>query len=291
MSKRGKTVCLSPSFFVFLRASHAAEHCLSTGAFPFIYRHFRALGILAALVLLTACSQKSPPPTSRDVTLVTEDEYHIAATLYPVSADHPPGLILVHGYGGNRHDWTAFAKRGQRAGYMSIAIDLRGHGASAHQAGKSIDYHEFTKKDWMDTLHDIDAARKELIKEGADPDNLAAVGASLGANLVLHYALHHDDIQAVVMVSPGLDYHGIQTEKAIQAYGKRPVMFVYATGDTYAASSAQRLKALATGYAELREYQGAARGTDIFDRSLNANEQIFTWLKPIIGPNRGGDKP
>jgi hypothetical protein len=44
------------------------------------------------------------------------------------------------------------------------------------------------------------------------------------------------------------------------------------------------MKAEAIGHCEIREYDGAAHGTDVFDSAPLSIEQIVLWLKPIIGP-------
>ena len=88
----------------------------------------------------------------------------------------------------------------------------------------------------------------------------------------------------MVLLSPGLDYHGVSTEDAIQAYGKRPMLLMTASGDAYSAQSCAKLKPLAAGHCELREYDGAAHGTDLFDAHETCTGQVFLWLSAIIGP-------
>ncbi|MFC7447718.1 alpha/beta fold hydrolase [Rhodococcus daqingensis] len=46
--------------------------------------------------------------------------------------DDPVPVILVHGMGGDSHTWDRFAKNLVGRGRRVIAIDLRGHGRSAH---------------------------------------------------------------------------------------------------------------------------------------------------------------
>jgi pimeloyl-ACP methyl ester carboxylesterase len=222
------------------------------------------------------------PP--QDFFLSTADGVQLTATLYPVRAPNPPGLVLVHMLGSNRGAWQPFALRAQQLGYLCIAFDLRGHGQSVTRNGETISYRAFDTDAWLAALYDIDAARQALIEHGTNPDNLAVIGADIGANLALHYALQREDVPAVVLVSPGLDYKGIKTETQITEYGKRPVLLVTSEGDTYSASSCRALKRLAPGLCEIREYPGAAHGAAIFDASATALEEVFLWLRPIIGP-------
>jgi len=243
--------------------------------------------VFVALLLAVSCgrrSQDAAVPSPSDTTLTTSDGYRIASTLYLAKASHPAGLILVHMLGSDRSQWEAFARRAQNEGYTSLAIDLRGHGESVSPNGDSVSYKSFETEDWLGALQDIDAAKAALLQHGADPENLAVVGASIGANLALRYAIDHPDIQAVVMLSPGLDYYGIQTEPDIRAYSKRPSLMLTTTGDSYSATSCKTLKALSPGFCELREYDGSAHGTDILDAEPLSVDQIFLWLSHIVGP-------
>ncbi|MBX7257695.1 MAG: alpha/beta hydrolase [Candidatus Hydrogenedentes bacterium] len=252
--------------------------------------------VMVLTLLAAACGGRTQnatlPPPSNEI-LTTSDGYRIAATLYPAEKPGSPGLVLVHMLGADRSIWEGFARRAQREGYSSLAIDLRGHGDSRGPGDTDLSYKSFDTGEWLKALQDIDAAKSALLKRGNDPENIAIVGASIGANLALRYAVEHADIQAVVMLSPGLDYHGIEIEPDMVAYGKRPSLMLTSTGDSYSASSCSTLKALAPGFCELREYGGAAHGTDILDAEPASVDQVFLWLTHIIGPqaaasNRAG---
>lgn len=186
--------------------------------------------------------------------------------------------------GSNRAAWESFAVRAQRAGYLCLAFDARGHGESTGPDGKRLSYRSFDTGDWLAMRNDIAAAHKLLIENAADPASVAIVGASIGANLSLLYSLDHRDIAAIVMVSPGLDYKGVETGKAITDLGKRPVLLVTSQGDSYSAESCATLKRAASGLCELREYAGSAHGANLLDGAPNAAEDILLWLRPIIGP-------
>ena len=100
--------------------------------------------ILAIAVLLTGLSAcgDSPAPTAsankRDLTFASADGVALHATLYAPEkpAKNPPGLVLVHMVGSNRSAWESFATRAQRAGYLCLAFDARGHGESTGQGGQ-----------------------------------------------------------------------------------------------------------------------------------------------------------
>lgn len=251
-------------------------------------------GALAAVVVLAALACGKPeraPATaaSEEHVLTTKDGLAISATLYTVPKPAPPALILVHMLGSDRHSWAAFASRAEKAGYLCAAIDLRGHGDRVGEGGRTRSYRTFTQDDWYAALNDIAAAKDLLLRKGADPENLAVVGASIGANLALNYAVEDPAIQAIVLISPGLDYHGIATEPAMRSYVKRPSLLVTAEGDAYAAASAQTLKRIAPAFCELREYPGAAHGTNLINASDEVVDQILYWLDTMIGAQHRAD--
>ena len=245
----------------------------------------RILPLILPLIIL-ACRGPSPQDGSlhEDLVLKSSDGVSLGATVYPVKEPNPPGLVLVHMLGADRRTWGPFAERAQRSGYMCVAVDLRGHGDSRIIGGQRVSYKDFAAQDWLATLKDIEAARRALIERGVNPKNVALVGASIGANLVLNYAVDQNDVPAIVLVSPGLDYKGVKTDTQIAAYGKRPCLLVTSEGDSYAASSCATLKKAASGLCELREYTGSAHGTNIFDASQTAIDEVLLWLKPILKP-------
>ena len=243
---------------------------------------------LLLLVIAAGCGKRPPsgPPAPETITFDSADGVQLGGTLYATSKPNPPGLVLVHMLGSDRDSWRPFAVRAQRAGFMCLALDLRGHGDSTRRKGPRLTYRSFDHNDWLATLRDIDAAKRLLLDRGVDPGNLALIGASIGANLVLHYGLDHTDIQAVVMISPGLDYKGVTTQSEIVEFNTRPVLLMTSKDDSYSAASAATLKRLAPGFCELREYNGAAHGTDLFATVPSVTNQILLWLRPIVGPKR-----
>ena len=249
-----------------------------------------ALATVAVVLCACGAPRDTPPENTRDIAFATSDGVEIAATVYPVDAPKPPGLVLLHMLGADRREWEPFALRAQRAGYLCLAFDIRGHGDSRARGDESLSYRQFNTADWRAAVEDVGAAKRALLEQGADPDNLALVGASIGANLALAYAVGHEDIPAVVLVSPGLGYKGVKTEEAIVAYGRRPVLLMTSKGDSYSAMSCTTLKRAAPGLCELREYKGATHGTALFDVSVTAIQQVFLWLKPIIGPQEEDDR-
>lgn len=217
----------------------------------------------------------------RTITFTGASGANVHATIYSPPAKSGPGLILLHQAGSSRESWTAFAQMARADGYFSIAIDLRGHGASASNGDANPS--TFTADDWLAILGDIPAAKAELVKAGADPKQIALVGASMGANLAMRYAPTDPQIQAIVLLSPGEEYNGVAIVNTVQSYQSRPILLMAAQRDGYAARSAKKLDDLAQEYTELRLYPGAAHGTDLLAEVPVAGEQVLMWLDHILG--------
>ncbi len=250
-----------------------------------VLRAVHAAARVFVIVLLAGCGGSSAPLAAgeRRLALQTEDGLQVAATLYPVPAAQPPGLILAHRYGADAVSWRSFALAAQQEGYQVIAVDLRGHGSSTQRGEGRLDYRDVSGVEWLAAVADLRAARDALLAAGTDPENLAVLGEGLGANLALRYMRIDPVIQAAVMVSPVLDEYGFDSEADVRALRARPVLLVAAENDGPAAGAATALKQTAPGFSELRLYPGAASGTDVLAASEAAQVQVLGWLQAIIG--------
>jgi dienelactone hydrolase len=239
---------------------------------------------LLGVCAFTGCSRLPEQENSTPLTLTTSDGYELAATFRPAEGTLPAGVVLVHMLGSDRHAWQPFAQRLQRAGVASIAFDVRGHGDSRDQPQGRVSFQSFATAEWMAALNDIDAAVNALREHGVDPQRIAVIGASIGANLSLNYAADHPDVAAAVLLSPGLEYRGVETQRALQRYVPRPLLLMASEGDAYAAQTCTTLAGEADEtFVELRMFPGSAHGTDLLAVSDAAAPQIMQWLELTLG--------
>lgn len=244
-----------------------------------------ALGTIP--VLLGACGRQAPLPDPAPRQFTTEDGVALQGTLYrPAPATGlPPGLLLVHGPGATAAAWAPFAERARQQGYLVLAYDMRGHGASTQRGTEVLSYKNFTDEDWRAAQRDLPAAKDDLLLAGADPKNLAVLGEGFGASLALLFATVDPAMQAAVLISPVQDEKGIGPVALMATIQDLPVLLVSADGDSYSAASAARLRQAAPGYCEMRSYPGSAHGTDLLITATEAIGQVLLWLKAIIGPH------
>ncbi len=221
------------------------------------------------------------------VSFLTDDGVLIVGTYYSLSSSHqtsPKAVILLHMLGRNRDDWDTFASTlsNRSNGFAVLTIDLRGHGESINKEGKTISFQSFTSADFNKMVLDVKAAKDFLVtQKNILPNNIAIVGASIGANIGLKYAASDPSINEVVLLSPGLDYRGVTTSDSIKQY-TNPIYIATAGRDPIAGNDPQTLCNIVNCGNHLMVYQDSnSHGTDMFsDSSLNPplDNLIISWL-------------
>ncbi|GAB4440893.1 MAG: hypothetical protein Kow00120_09180 [Anaerolineae bacterium] len=188
--------------------------------------------------------------------------------LYYPQPEASPGVLLLHMLGRTKEDWENIAGAMQAAGFVVLAMDLRGHG----DTGGEVDW----SRARQDTLTML-AYLREL--PNVDPARVGIVGASIGANLALNGCADDPACRAAVLLSPGLDYRGVTTEDAIAALGAKPLLLVASEDDAYAVQTVRTLDGLAQGERQLQVYQNAGHGTGMFNVELGLTDLIIGWLQ------------
>ncbi len=190
----------------------------------------------------------------KDITLKTEDNIDIKATHY---SGKSVGVILLHMLPSDRHEWKQFAARLNKLGYDVIAIDYR------WQTDKNAVY--------KDAVMDVKAARDYLKK-----DSIFIIGSSIGANLALNYAMADESVAGIVLLSPGEDYRGVKTFDAMKRYN-RAVLIVASRDDVQSFGASKQLYNLSRGEKEIKLYEDAGHGTNMFSKPDLA-DSIIDWM-------------
>jgi alpha-beta hydrolase superfamily lysophospholipase len=172
---------------------------------------------------------------------------------------------------GDRSSWEDFAIQLMDAGYAVLAVDMRGHGDTGGEV------------DWDLAENDLQMVWSYL---GAIPDiendRMGLLGASIGANMALVIAADNSDAKTVVLLSPGLNYAGVEIREPLLTYGERPLLIAASHEDTYAADSSQKLEEIALGENKLVLYQGAGHGIHMFEREPGLSDLIIDWLDSYL---------
>ena len=164
----------------------------------------------------------------------------------------------------------------------------RRHGESiSTQDGNAISYQSFTEGDFNKMALDVKAAKQFLIEnKNANPNRMAIIGASIGANIALNHAASDPNaIKTVILISPGLNYKGISTLDAITKYNN-PIYIAATEGDSESAKDSQMLCDKINCGSHLKIYEGSSEhGTNmLMDQSLNPplQDSIMSWLSSSL---------
>jgi len=221
-----------------------------------------------------------------DVTWTTPDGVKMAGLLHKPALPSHYTWVLLHGLGSNKEEWDTFARRLGIQGQGVFIYDLRGHGASNQTVqGETISYHSWQTGGpgtaWEAMPGDLAGAVEMVHKRYQIPYNRIAVGgASLGANVALIYASQSSKVPALILLSPGLSYAGIESEPALKRFGRRPLFMAASPDDRYAYSSVIQLAQWRKDPdCFLAEGPGAMHGVNMFQGSFT--QQLLDWMNKV----------
>ena len=115
-----------------------------------------------------------------------------------------PGILLLPAWLGIDKASKDIAENLSKLGYNVFIADIYGEGnypKNTTEAGKQAGYY---KKNYEVYQKRINAALQELIKSGANPDNIVAIGYCFGGTGVLEAARGHLNLKGVVSFHGGL---------------------------------------------------------------------------------------
>ena len=129
----------------------------------------------------------------QDVTIATENGKSLHGWFIPAStAGRAPGVVILHGWGGNAETMLPLARPLHNAGFATLLFDARCHGLS--------DDDSFTSMPRF--AEDLEHAIKWLSRcDDIDPLRVMIIGHSVGAGAALLAASRSRDIAAVVSLA------------------------------------------------------------------------------------------
>lgn len=152
------------------------------------------------------------------------------------SATHPVA-ILIHMYPADRTSWTPLVPRLHDAGFAVLAYDIRGKGGSSGGADSKLarQYADRDESLFADAWKDCEAAKKWLTgRPECDTTRVACIGASIGCSISIQYGAKDKDVKAVVCLSPGTNYFGVDSLSHIKKLMPRDALLIAPEGE-YAA--------------------------------------------------------
>ena len=230
---------------------------------------FIQLFILLALFSFGLAMTARSQPELDTITLQTADDVTLAGDLYPSSDQSAPLIIALHMLGSDRSAYETVIPDLRDAGYAVLNVDMRGHGDSGGVQDWDLAIDDVQR--WIDWL----AANEHISERG-----LIIMGASIGANVALIGCAASDVCRGAIALSPGLDYRGVQPERAlVEGLAERSALLVAAHDDSYSAATVRQLFMNAKGDVTARLFRGRAHGTRLFDSDYDSiSRLILSWL-------------
>lgn len=228
-----------------------------------------ARALAAAALVLGAAARLDAAET---VTLRAADGTALSA-VWRASMEQRPAILLLHMLTRSHAEWDATAEALNVSGFGVLALDLRGHGASAGSAGDGLGPMQQDVQaalDWLKARPDVSGSR------------IGILGASLGAALAVLGAAADPAVRSVALLSPASEYRGLRCEASMRRFAERSgaLMLVAATGDPYALRTAHHFEAMGSGLRDLRVIDGTnAHGTTLLAERPDLIVSLVDWFR------------
>lgn len=238
-------------------------------------------------------------PVTSEMSLQTPDGFTLKGTFTkPESKGRVPVVILAHEFGSQRSAWEPLVQQLQQRGLATLALDIRGHGASTMKNGQMLaitrDFMESAKTLGFDKIpEDLALAATWVRKQhGVDGHRLGLAGASVGGFSVILAAPMIHPIAVIALSPAGTGAFGKDAKAQLvdsQSKG-RSATFIYASDqDTDAFENAQALAGISGVSAKF--LPGKEHGMDYLKAHADTMAVIFAeHLKGRLNAAPAGTK-
>jgi len=221
------------------------------------------------------------------ITWTTSDGVQLVGLYHPARRSRAYTWIFLHGLGSSKEEWEPFARQLAPLGMGAFLYDARGHHESNRLAnGQTISYKDWRNAGpgtpWDAMPADLTSAVQVLRKRYGVPEKRIGVGgASLGANVALVYASEHRRVPAVVLLSAGLEYAGINIVQPWLHLVSRPVFAAASPEDSHANATLRFLLQQRPDIpGRIAEGRGAEHGVNMFKDPAFARK-LLDWMKSL----------
>jgi len=241
-------------------------------------------GLICAIAAIASSSLAAAgETTSKRAECQTADGVSIVGDFYPAAgADRAPLAILLHMYRHDRTSWLPLIAPLHEAGFAVLAIDLRGHGESIEPASMKL-AERVKQRDpgLFNAMHlDVEAATAWARKQpGVHPEKLVLVGASVGCSIALDVAARDQSVDAVVCLSPGTNYLGVDSTAHIRKTRNVPILLL---AEERERTAVDELAALATNAKGEIVGPDDNHGTRMFGKIAGIERKIVDFLKSAV---------
>jgi len=238
--------------------------------------------LVGVAVLASGCARgaelrSEAVAASEEVTIEASDGTTLAGRVFG-PADATVGIVFAHMAGSDQSAWYLDAQRMADAGYRTLTYDARGTcpggdaGCSEGEADPSL------------APSDLAAAVSRLRVDGVD--RIALVGASMGGTAALSLAATAPaGVAAVVTLSAPQTFSGLGISPTTLSGLPTATLFIAGTGDTAAATDAQRMQAVAAQPSSIEIVTSDDHGTDLLTGNAGGRvrDAMDAWIGRYIG--------
>jgi len=210
----------------------------------------------------------------------------------PVNEEGAPAVVLLHMFRSTREAWAPILEPFHLAGIATLAIDMRGHGASTVGAGGEDLAARVQSRDpdlFRAMWRDAAAAVVWLEKRGHDVGRIGLLGASVGCSVAFDAARRDDRLRVVGVLTPGTNYLGVSTLDQLEDWGDRYTLIVGSLeeaerGATHIVGLLRKNGRSRVTYSELEESR--IHGTNMFGKVWAIEIRIVNWFASKLGASR-----
>jgi pimeloyl-ACP methyl ester carboxylesterase len=208
-------------------------------------------------------------------TFQTVDRVQLKASFeMPTGVPAPiPSVLLLHGFGEDRHVWQGFKRQLLNQGYAVMSLDLRGHGQSTTRNGTPLQASESWRATSLEFPQELDPALDWLKEQPRlEPRKIVVIGYDVGANLALLASGQFPEVRTVIAVKPNLS-ESLALAGSAQDFHPRSALIIVPE-----AAEGDRLKPYVTAPVEVR-VANSAGGTPQWFSQQTVIDATIQWLK------------
>ena len=240
--------------------------------------------LLLITLILAAAALPANAQHARNVKFSASDGHKpLYADYYPPrpGTDNAPIVILLHMYKSDKSTWQPLVPYLQNAGFAVMAIDMRGHGRKPNPETRK----RVRRRDpevFEEMAYDVQGAYEWLVEQpNVDPSRFALVGASVGCSVALRYATMDASVDAVVCLTPGTDYMGLDSVADAEKLKGRSVMLMASEQERKAVDTLAPL--IENAKSKIYDTRGRAHGTGLFGKAAHVEDDIAKFLQFSVG--------
>lgn len=205
------------------------------------------------------------------------DGFELEARYVASSAADAPVAICLHQYLSDKDSWKPLLPALQEAGFTVLALDQRGHGGSTRKGSETVKVEDVPREKFGELLRrgpeDVKAALTWLRSKGHAAKQVVLFGSSYGCSVALLTHAQVPEVKALVLLSPGEEYFGVDVRPALNAWNGRLLLFSL-TEDTHHATAEALLTQCAKAQRgdetkgprwDFVEYEASGHGTSVLE--------------------------